>query len=190
MICDLKGFTAASNTRPAAEILAMLDMYFDRVVPSIVQGGGEIVKFMGDAVLAFFQSDDARNSCRAAMDAARNALIRLARETPMSASVALHYGQMNYGNIGSGRRLDFTVIGPDVNLVSRVQGVCASTGDDILVSDRFAKLLGSGDIKLLGSGDMKSAGFHSLKGFDEPVHLFAYRPKRDPSEQRAPQDPP
>ena len=72
---------------------------------------------------------------------------------------------MSYGNIGSGRRLDFTVIGPDVNLVSRIQTVCGNTGLPLLMSRRFADLI--------GSGRSTPVGFHDLKGFHEPVELLA-----------------
>ncbi len=72
---------------------------------------------------------------------------------------------MSYGSIGSGRRLDFTVIGPDVNLISRIQTVCAATGEPLLASQRFAELLKADDLVSLGQ--------HSVKGFQEPVHLYA-----------------
>ncbi|MFB9268107.1 adenylate/guanylate cyclase domain-containing protein [Bradyrhizobium erythrophlei] len=144
MIRDLRGFTEISNRLPGGRVLEVLDCYFDRVVPAITEGGGEIVKFMGDAVLAFFQREEAAESCRAAMQAARTALGNLVGPpvsgAPMNAVIALHYGEMSYGNIGSGRRLDFTVIGPDVNLMSRIQAVCAATGEPVLVSERRSSL--------------------------------------------------
>jgi adenylate cyclase len=168
MICDLRSFTELSNRLPGGKVLEVLDCYFDRVIPAITEGGGEIVKFMGDAVLAFFQREIAADACRAAMQAARTALANLCRPAPhgpMNAGIALHYGEMSYGNIGSGRRLDFTVIGPDVNLISRIQAVCAATAEPLLVSERFAELL--------KSDDLVSAGRHSVKGFAEPIHLYA-----------------
>ncbi|MFB9268112.1 adenylate/guanylate cyclase domain-containing protein [Bradyrhizobium erythrophlei] len=169
LICDLRGFTEIANRLPGGKVLELLDSYFDRVVPAITEGGGEIVKFMGDAVLAFFQRDVAADSCRAAMQAAQTALGNLGRPPashgPMNAGIALHYGEMSYGSIGSGRRLDFTVIGPDVNLISRIQTVCAATGEPLLVSQRFAELL--------RADDLVSVGHYSVKGFQEPVHLYA-----------------
>jgi adenylate cyclase len=169
MICDLRDYTEVTNCLPGGKVLELLDSYFHRVVPAITEGGGEIVKFMSGAVLAFFQRDVAADSCRAAMQAARTALDNLGRSpashAPMNAGIALHYGEMSYGSIGSGRRLDFTVIGPDVNLMSRIQAVCASTGEPLLVTQRFAELV--------TAGDLVSVGHHSVEGFQEPVHLYA-----------------
>jgi len=168
MICDLRGFTEMSNRLPTARVLELLDAYFDRVVPAITEAGGEIVKFMGDAVLAFFQRDDAAAACEAALQAARKALANLerpvARDISLQAGIALHYGEVSYGNIGSGRRLDFTVIGPDVNLVSRIQTATGATGHTLLSSERFAGLL--------GSQKLVSIGRHALKGFSDPVELY------------------
>lgn len=169
MICDFRGYTEVTNRLPSGKILELLDSYFDRVVPAIAEGGGEVVKFMGDAVLAFFQHDVAVESCRAAMHAARAALGNLGRSPaslgPINAGIALHYGEMSYGSIGSGRRLDFAVIGPDVNLISRIQTVCAATGESLLASQRFAELL--------KADDLVSLGRHAVTGFQEPVHLYA-----------------
>jgi adenylate cyclase len=120
-------------------------------------------------VLAFFHRQDPAQACRAALQAGLAALDRLARlaepDATLRAGVALHYGKVSYGNIGSGRRLDFTVIGPDVNLVSRIQTVCGNTGLPLLMSRRFADLI--------GSGRSTQVGFHELKGFHEPVELHA-----------------
>jgi adenylate cyclase len=169
MLCDLRGFTDLSNRLPTERVLELLNLYFDQVLPAITDGGGEVLKFMGDAVLAFFHRDDAAQACRAALQAALAALDRLDRlaepDATLRAGVALHYGKVSYGNIGSGRRLDFTVIGPDVNLVSRIQTICGNTGLPLLMSRRFADLI--------GSGRSMSVGFHSLKGFHEPVELHA-----------------
>ena len=174
LLCDLRDFTGLSNRLPAVQVLEHLNLYFDQVVPAITTGGGEILKFMGDAVLAFFRHEDGpAASCAVAFGAATEALARLAvTSSPASklhggklqAGIALHHGTVSYGNIGSGRRLDFTVIGPDVNLVSRIQTVCGTTGDPLLMS-RFATLL--------GRPDLRSIGRHELKGFPEAMELFA-----------------
>ena len=169
LLCDLRGFTDLSNRLPSERVLALLDAYFDRVVPAIADGGGEVLKYMGDAVLAFFHRDDPAAACAAALRSAESALERLAGFTApdaaLHAGVALHYGAVSYGNIGSARRLDFTVIGPDVNMVSRIQTICGSVGRPLLMSGRFAALL----------GDRKTAsiGRHALKGFAEPAELYA-----------------
>jgi adenylate cyclase len=168
MLCDLRGFTDLSNRLPTERVLELLNLYFDQVLPVITDNGGEVLKFMGDAVLAFFHRDDAAQACRAALQAALAALDRLARlaepDAALRAGIALHYGKVSYGNIGSGQRLDFTVIGLDVNLVSRIQTVCGNTGLPLLMSRRFADLI--------GTGRSMPVGFHSLKGFLEPVELY------------------
>jgi len=170
MICDLRGFTALSNHLPEARVLELLNTYFDQVVPAIEGAGGEVLKFMGDAVLAYFHHEDgAATSCAVAFDAARTALARLASavdaQGELHAGIALHYGKVSYGNIGSGKRLDFTVIGRDVNLVSRIQSICALTGRSLLMSEHFADLL--------AAPDTRSIGRHELKGFSQPAELFA-----------------
>jgi adenylate cyclase len=129
LLCDLRDFTALSNRLPSGRVLQLLNAYFDRVVPAITDCGGEILKFIGDAVLAFFHGPTPPASCTAALDAALLALDGLHRLTSegavLRAGIALHYGAVSYGNIGSGTRLEFTLIGRDVNLVSRIQTVCA-----------------------------------------------------------------
>src|SRR5260370_9256848 len=111
MLCDLRGFTDLSNRLPTERVLALLNLYFDQVLPAITDAGGEVLKFMGDAVMAFFRRDDAAEACRVALQAALAALDRLNRlaepDAKLRAGVALHYGKVSYGNIGSGHRLDF-----------------------------------------------------------------------------------
>lgn len=169
LLCDLRGFTELSNRLPSARVLELLDAYFDRVVPAITGAGGEILKYMGDAVLAFFHRDDAAAACQAALRAALASLDNLghfvAPDAELHAGVALHYGEVSYGNIGAGQRLDFTVIGPDVNMVSRIQTVCGTVGRPLVMSARFAELL--------GDRATVSIGRHSLKGFAEPAELHS-----------------
>ncbi|HTP83476.1 MAG TPA: adenylate/guanylate cyclase domain-containing protein [Alphaproteobacteria bacterium] len=169
-LCDLRGFTALSDRLPTADVLSLLNLYFDQVVPAIEAAGGEILKFMGDAVLAYFPAGrDPEQSCRAAFDAAQAALRRLADASPPSgplrAGIALHYGTVSYGNIGSGHRLDFTVIGRDVNLTSRLQGLCEPLGEPLLMSKEFAGRLDRPDIAPIGA--------HAVKGLSWPIELFA-----------------
>lgn len=171
MLCDLRGFTAMSNALPSARVLELLNTYFDLVLPAIAAAGGEVVKFMGDAVLAFFHRDDPAAACAAALQGARDALTRLdgfsADDAVLRTGIALHYGDVAYGNIGSGHRLDFTVIGPDVNLVSRIQGLCGPSGEALLMSERFAGLI--------GRAQTRPVGRHELRGFAEatPLHALA-----------------
>jgi len=170
MLCDMRDFTGLSNRLPSERVLGLLNDYFDQVLPAIARHGGEVLKFIGDAVLASFHiGDDPAHNSQAAFAAAHDALAELARvktpEIDIKAGVALHYGKASYGNIGSGHRLDFTVIGPDVNLTSRIQSVCGTTGRPLLMSRRFAELL--------PQVETSSVGAHDLKGFAEKIELFA-----------------
>jgi len=168
MLCDLRGFTQMSNQLPGPRVIELLDAYFDCVVPAIEAAGGEVLKYMGDAVLAFFPHDDATAACKAALEGAVGALAQLeqfkAPDAELHAGIALHYGNVSYGNIGSGHRLDFTLIGPDINLLSRIQTVCSKTGHRLLMSERFAALLGDARATRIGN--------HDLKGFAGPVPLY------------------
>jgi adenylate cyclase len=179
MFCDMRGFTELSNRLPSERMLELLNIYFDQAVPVVTEGGGEILKFMGDGMLALFR-DAARpsSSCAAAFKAARLAHERLGAmslpDVELRAGIGLHFGEVSYGNIGSGERLDFTVIGRDVNLTSRIEGFCE-------LSERFASLL-----TLPGA---TSLGWHVIKGFVEPIQLFAWidpsSARRDPPKGRA-----
>ncbi|KQV73269.1 adenylate/guanylate cyclase domain-containing protein [Rhizobium sp. Root1220] len=168
LLCDLKGFTELSNSLTADKVLQLLNAYFDMVVPAITRNGGEVLKFMGDAVMAFFPSADAAIASRQALAACALIFRQLSDfelyGRRIEATIGLHYGEVSYGNIGSGRRLDFTVIGPDVNLLSRIQGACAPMGEELLITDDLRRRAGS---------DARSVGRHGLKGFAEPIELFA-----------------
>jgi adenylate cyclase len=186
MFCDMRGFTELSNRLSGERVLELLNIYFDQVVPAVTEGGGEILKFIGDGMLALFR-DAARpsSSCAAAFKAARLAHERLGAmslpDVELRAGIALHFGEVRYGNIGSGERLDFTVIGRDVNLTSRIEGLCGSTSQPLLMSERFAGLL-----TLPGA---TSIGWHVIKGFVEPIQLFAWidasSARREPAKDRA-----
>ncbi|PLU60543.1 adenylate cyclase, partial [Sinorhizobium medicae] len=114
-------------------------------------------------------------SCNAALASAFDALKRLQCCSPrgvrLHAGIALHYGQAAYGNIGASQRLDFTLIGTDVNLVSRIQGVCSATGHRLILSERCARLL--------HPDCSKSIGRHRLRGF--PEHATLYVPASHPA---------
>jgi adenylate cyclase len=168
LLCDLRGFTALSNRLPEEKVLELLNAYFDVVVPAITGEGGEVLKFMGDAVLAFFPSSDAVMASEQALAATDMILDNLSRfelhGIQVDAAVALHYGKVSYGNVGSGRRLDFTVIGSDVNLLSRIQTACGALGKSVLMSDAFRRRV--------GAENAVSTKFHHLKGFEDPIELF------------------
>ncbi|WP_208245389.1 adenylate/guanylate cyclase domain-containing protein (plasmid) [Rhizobium sp. T1470] len=168
LLCDMKGFTELSNRLPDEKVLQLLNAYFDAVIPAITSNGGEVLKFMGDAALAFFPTSDAVVACRRALAATAEIFANLAgfeqNGARVEATVGLHYGKVSYGNIGSGRRLDLTVIGSDVNLLSRIQTACGGLGKSLLMSDMFRRSSGADNIL--------STKFHRLKGFADPIELF------------------
>jgi adenylate cyclase len=171
MFCDLRGFTQLSNRVANGRVIELLNRYFDQIIPAINAEGGEVLKFMGDGILAFFHHAAGPDAaCAAALRAAQAGLAQLAQveepDAELHAGMALHHGIVGYGNVGSGRRLDFTVIGRDVNLTSRIETVCSLTGKPILMSGRFAAHL--------DHPATISIGLHHLKGFDEPVELFSW----------------
>ena len=149
LFADLRGFTALSESSPPAEVISALDALFDRIAGSVHAFGGEVLKFMGDGVLAIFPvvGGSPRNACEAALravSAARSGMAHLdearSREglAPLPFGVALHLGEMMWGNIGAADRLDFTAIGPAVNLVSRLEGLCRPLDRAVLISGAFA----------------------------------------------------
>ena len=148
---DLRGFTSMSGSAPATEIISVLNRVFDCQVPAVERHGGEVLKFMGDGMLAIFPVDDAHPAATVCGDAlaasgeafaaldALNAERATAGEPPLAFGVSLHLGDVAYGNIGGATRLDFTCIGPAVNLASRIEGLTGRLGKRLLVSDAFAR---------------------------------------------------
>jgi adenylate cyclase len=173
---DLRGFTARSDRLPEGRTIAILNALFDAQAQVIHDHGGEILKFIGDGLLAIFAIDEAvpaREATRAALDAATQALEAvhslsenpaMADEPPLEIVVALHVGTVMYGNIGAANRLDFTVIGPAVNLTSRVEAIAKAINVPIIVTDSFAAAF---------EGPLISLGRHRLRGLSEPHELFA-----------------
>lgn len=173
---DLRGFTELSWKLSPTELVADLNQYFSVVVDAINEQSGEVLKYIGDAVLAVFPTDHfgkTADACRAALTAAQNASARLAEandertaegKVALTHGVALHVGTVQFGNIGTLQRLDFTVVGPEVNLTSRIGGLCGRLDEEILCSDALARMI---------DDPVRSLGFHSLKGIGEPVEVFA-----------------
>src|ERR1700761_7232467 len=173
---DLRGFTERSDRLAGSQVIAMLNALFDAQAQAIASHGGEILKFIGDGLLAIFpieQADKAANAARCALDAAVLAVEAARRltgdpslvsEPPLEIVVALHVGSAIYGNIGAADRLDFTVIGPAVNLVSRIEGVAKALNVPIIVSDDFARVHGK---------PLPSLGRHQLRGLATPHDLYA-----------------
>ena len=172
---DLRGFTAISENLTAEELVEGLNSYFEVVVGAIYACGGEVLKYIGDAILAVFpvaSFADSRAACEAALAAARESSGRLAglnaqrsaQGSPEFAhGIGLHLGEAQYGNIGSRERLDFTVIGRQVNLASRVEGLCKEIGEEILCSSAFAACCAS----------TRPVGSFRLKGIAEPIMIHA-----------------
>ena len=169
--CDLRGFTVLSQQLPPDQLLQVLDRYFEAAAGPIVDGGGEILKFIGDAMLAIFPAapHGVAAACRRAAVAATTALDRFAAELGpgYGMGLALHVGEVFYGNIGARGRLDFTVIGPAVNLAARVQGQCTPLGTPLLMTGAFATHLDRSDLVSLGTVP--------LKGIDAPAELLTLR---------------
>jgi adenylate cyclase len=177
MFADLRGFTALSETNPPAAVIAALDAWFDRIALSVHAFGGEVLKFIGDGVLAIFPvgGGTLRGACDAALSAvaaARAGMAHLDEERrrgglkPLPFGVALHLGEILWGNIGAADRLDFTAIGPAVNLVSRLEGLCRPLGRAVLISGAFAAET---------SAPLVPLGEHALRGIAAPCAVFTVR---------------
>ena len=147
---DLRNYTRISDTSPPEQIIPLLNDYADAIVSSIHQHSGDVLKLIGDGVLAIFPAEERSRACAAALDAAgaaREAVAalnarRLEKGLPSTDMyLGLHLGEVFYGNIGSKERLDFTVVGPAVNEVSRIAAMCRSVDQPILLSAAFAESL-------------------------------------------------
>jgi adenylate cyclase len=175
MITDMRGFTGLSDRLPGEEVIELLDEYFDAVVTPVQKRAGEILKFMGDGVLAIFPAaddDDFSSASEQALEAALEGLERLGtinklrRETDRTEvriGIGLHLGEVIFGNVGAADRLDFTVIGPAVNLASRIEGLTKRLLRPILVSSAFARVC---------PRPLASLGFHPVRGLFEPEEVF------------------
>ncbi len=139
---DVRGFTRMSEVLDPEHLLGVLNDGFELVVTCVEKHGGQVLKFMGDGALAVFpcEGDDSR-ACEAARQAAlelEEGLAALARSPAIEMGVGLHLGEVSYGNIGSPSRLDFTVIGPAVNLAARVEAQCSGLGQSVLATAEVA----------------------------------------------------
>jgi adenylate cyclase len=175
MMTDMRGFTALSDRLPGEEVIELLDEYFDAVVTPVQKRLGEVLKFMGDGVLAIFPAaddDDFSSASEQALDAALEGLERLGivnksrrqtDRTEVRIGIGLHLGEVIFGNVGAADRLDFTVIGPAVNLASRIEGLTKRLLRPILVSSAFARIC---------PRPLVSLGFHPVRGLYEPEEVF------------------
>ncbi len=177
MIGDLAGFTALADEAPRDQLVALLDDYLDCLVGPIESGGGQVLKFLGDGLLATFAlgAGPPQLVCGRALEAALEALRRVealnaARRAAglpvLGMDVALHLGDVLYGNVGSDRRLDFTVVGPAVNEASRLEALCGTLGAPLLASRAFVDALGEPQ-------RFRSLGHRALRGVRAPLEIFA-----------------
>jgi adenylate cyclase len=181
-LSDMRGYTNLSDRLPPQTIVEVLNRYFDCQVPAILEHGGEVLKFMGDGLLAIFpiaaDDSDIDAVCRRVLAAARAARDNVeamnmsdGTEHALRFGLALHVGEVLYGNIGGAGRLDFTCIGPAVNLVARLEKVAAQLGRTVIASEEFARHCPSGMAEL---GEFSVAGFavaqtaYGLRDEDSP----------------------
>ena len=176
MFADLRGFTQKSETWEESQLLDALNSYFEVVVRAVEDQGGDILKFMGDGILSIFpitDGNEVRMKCTAALTAAMTVIASLeelnkAREEAenehLAVGIGLNLGPVTYGNIGSLARLDFTVLGPAVNLASRVQDLTKTLGRPILATASVAQLV---------SAEFDAMGAFEVRGVANKVELFA-----------------
>jgi adenylate cyclase len=175
MICDLRDFTKISDSWPRDDVIDLLNGYFDAMSEPIARHGGEILKFIGDGLLAIFPLSEQKACANLlhAVSEARQAMAALNERNgetgraPLNYGIGVHVGDVMYGNIGSRTRLDFTVIGPAVNMASRLEALTKQLGKPVLLSGAFADFVKN-------DFDLESVGEHAVRGFSDPIELFAY----------------
>lgn len=166
LFADMRRFTELPSQMDAEAATALLNAYHDCVVPAVEAAGGEVLKFIGDGIPATFRAEGAGEAtCVCALGAARATLSAVASQAVFEVGIGLHFGEVAYGNVGSGVRLDYTVIGRDVNLAARVAGLCGTLGASFLMSGALCNLAGATGAVGLGR--------HALKGLAEPQAVFS-----------------
>ncbi len=174
LVADLRGFTELSDSVTAEEVVVTLDAWFDRIAGAVHAFGGEVLKFIGDGLLAIFPIGErpASAACDAALSAVGAARAGMAHLNeargqqglpPLQFGLALHLGEMLWGNVGTADRLDFTAIGPAVNLVSRLEGLCRPLGHTVLLT---------GAVAAETTTPLISLGEHTLRGIATPCAVF------------------
>jgi adenylate cyclase len=175
---DIRGFTPISDAAPGPVIVDLLNDVFEILTASLRPRGGQVLKFIGDGMLATFSFEEATRAetCRRTLDAAIEAMAnidalntaRAAAGFPVaSVDLALHIGEVLYGNVGATDRLDFTVIGPAINEVARIEALCEPLGRAVLVSAEFVAAIMGGETRL------ESLGRHALRGVRDRKEIFA-----------------
>lgn len=174
---DMRDSTRLADTLPAEEFLTTVNSYFECTAGAVLANGGEVLRFIGDAVLAIFPIRDAdpKSACELAMAALRDADARLEgvnRERlargleALDYGLGLHVGDVMFGNIGVADRLEFSVIGPAANEVARIENLTKTLGARALASAEFARAV---------PAEWESAGEHALKGVGEPLEVMAFK---------------
>ena len=181
LVADLRGFTDISGRLSPEQMLKVLNGYFEALAVAIAEAGGEVLKFIGDGLLAVFPitaDQPHASAARQAWSAATQALAALDRLNaeppavladivgwrPLRAGVALHAGEVFFGNVGAPERLDFTVIGPAVDIAARLESLTKDLKRPLLVSGPVARMLGH---------ELETMGDFHLRGIDQPVKVFA-----------------
>jgi len=176
LFTDIRGFTSMSEKMEPTEVVTFLNSYFEHMVHCVIENGGVLDKFIGDAIMALFgvpvgktTQEDARAAARCAIGM-RTALRTLNAERheqgepPIEMGIGIHTGTLVVGNIGTKERTEYTVVGDAVNLASRLEGMTKTLGQPVLISESTAELLGDMDLTELGA--------YEIRGRVEPVRLF------------------
>lgn len=181
LFADLRGFTATTGMLPGEIVVERLNGYFDCIVQAVKQEGGQVLKFLGDGLLATFTLEEGQSRadvCGAALKAAHlalstvgdlNAALEARGELIMPLDIALHLGDVMYGNVGASDRLDFTVIGAAVNEASRIEALCDQFERNLLISGNFADALGA------EADTLTSLGTHRLRGVSGGLEVYGVK---------------
>jgi adenylate cyclase len=181
--CDLRESTPLAETMSREDFLGLLNNFFDTTAGAVLDHGGEVLRFIGDAALAIFPITEQRCeggglecnaeiACRNALAAAQDARARIAElnntreqrgRQPLKFGLALHLGDVTYGNIGAAERLEFTVIGAAANEAARIEALCKTLDESILISDQFVHTF---------PGNYRSLGLHRLRGVSGSHEIF------------------
>lgn len=162
LFADMRRFTELTADMEAEAATELLNAYYDCVVPAVEAQGGEVLKFIGDGILAIFRAEgDGSGACSRAVKAANDGLAKVAGQQGaphFEVGIALHFGEVAFGNVGSGLRQDYTVIGRDVNLAARVAGLCGELNRPLLGSAAFCERLGMQGCENIGEFALKGLG--------------------------------
>jgi len=178
---DLRGYTKITDTAAPDEIIPLLNDYAAAVIGAVRGAGGEVLKLIGDGVLAIFRADDAAQACRCALraEASLRSGIKTVNERRVAGShpvtsvyLGLHLGEVFYGNIGSDDRLDFTVVGPAVNEASRIAAMCRSVDRTVVLSSEFAAATPQPE-----RSNLVCVGRYALRGVGRAQELFTIDPE-------------